>query len=670
MFPDLRRGAARQVQSTSQTLSAPVGVLGKRAVAATSYLALVVIVVGIALRFWHLGADPAYGAWVGYIPDEGRWVEGARGLVLHASTPAGLAMMHTIVAPVFEAATFVAFEIFGVSSWSSRLFTAASGSALLIVLWVMLKRAVGPHAALFGLALLAFQPDLFAISRMAIPEVPSIVVVLGAYWLITDYLSETRPRTRLLLAGLVTLCATGLKFNNAFFLVIGIAMIVFADARPTSIRTRLANSVIYCVPAFSAAVLAIVGALLLLGTQAVLVNLSPVSDALSVLVQPAALFQMVSGLFEGGFTWTVNVWAMGVWFSALCGVVGITRHVDLAGRTHLRASAVWIALYAPLTMALAYFPVYYKIHVLLPILINVCCGLSVLHRVGLSAIIAGTVATRGWRGIVSRCLLVVPSAVFFGSVLLQRAGAVGLDTVRLSTSLIVLAAAIALLAIVVVWKRDSARLTSFFLLFPALTLPVVVLVSTTTSVPFWPSGSGDTGLTLRVMALLLIAVVATTTRPATWASRQWHSLTAAVALVIFGWTAVRAASDYVTPRYTIEEASRDLGTVLAACDSIAAIRSEGMFINNRLVYGHAYNRASCIVVRQLLPGEHREPITLRNEMSGRITVLDQLEATYRLVKTYPLWIAPSFCEPRGVELADCKMRVNAYVRSGTALHSF
>src|SRR5262249_59793581 len=45
-------------------------------------LVLLVLVVGVVLRFARLGADPYYYEWNGYITDEGRWIAHARALRL------------------------------------------------------------------------------------------------------------------------------------------------------------------------------------------------------------------------------------------------------------------------------------------------------------------------------------------------------------------------------------------------------------------------------------------------------------------------------------------------------------------------------------------------------------------------------------------------------------
>jgi hypothetical protein len=632
----------------------------------TAGLATVVILAGAALRLWHLDADPAYGAWLGYIPDEGRWVEGARGLVLHDAAPTSLSLLHLAVAPLFEAAAFVAFQLFGVSIWSSRIFSALSGSAILVLLWLMLIRSVSPGAAVFGLALLAFQPDFFAISRLAIPAVPSMLLELTAYWLITEHIArghKDRVRTRLLLAGLITAAAVGVKLSSAYFALIGAAIVVVADRREVSVRERLVNVVAYGLPLIGVAAF---GALLLLeGAEPRIGDLGAFSQVVSQLVRPAAAFQIVNRLFDGGFLWTVSVWATGLWLSILVWAARTVHPVTDRERTHLIASAIWIGLYTPLILALAYFPVYYAIHILIPMAVCVSCGLSIFLRIGPSAIATGLLAKRGLPGIVWRMLLVAPSAVFLGSPLLQLWGVIGFDHTRLSRTAIAVVASVVVLTTFATLMRDSTRLISFFLAWPPLCLSLLVLSSTVASVQFWPGAADKMALAVRVSALVLMAVLAANVRLLNWERRRWAQLSVVAAALVFGSTAIKAASLYVTPRYTLLEASRDLGQLLADCDSIASVRSEGLFNNNRLPYGHSLGLARCVVVRQVVVGNHLEPIMLRDEVSGATSVFDEHQPLgYELLKTYPLWVDPAYCRPRGIAPSACEMRVNAFVPPG------
>ena len=111
------------------------------------------VLIGVLLRTVYLDADPDYYAWIGYITDEGRWIETARSLIL-VGNPADYGFnVHFWVAPLFQLAHVPVFALLGVSFWSSRLLSSLAGSALLVWLAVRLRDRVpfrwhaGPHAS-------------------------------------------------------------------------------------------------------------------------------------------------------------------------------------------------------------------------------------------------------------------------------------------------------------------------------------------------------------------------------------------------------------------------------------------------------------------------------------------------------------------------------------------
>jgi hypothetical protein len=381
------------------------------------------------------------------------------------------------------------------------------------------------------------------------------------------------------------------------------------------------------------------------------------------LVGIAEPYQIFNRLFAGGFGWTLSVWGIGVWISLLGWAVRTLYPIPREEQTHLIASAIWIGLYAPLIFVLNYFPVYYAILVLIPMAISVSCGLSVIQRIGPSAIITGLVAKRGLQSLVWRTLLVIPSAVFLGSAVLQFWGLIGFDHTRLSRSVLALVASIAVLATVALVLKNLRRVTAFFLLFPVLCLALLVALSSVTAVQFWPGAADKMAFAVRSLVIVLVAFLATRESVLTWDQRRWRRLSVAVALLIYLGTVASTASLYATPRYTLRDTSRDLGSLLSPCASIAVLRSEGLFNNNNLSYGHLLGEADCLVVRQVLAGDHLEPIQTRNEISGVTRPLELRHGVeYRLIKTYPLWVAPTYCGPRGIEKSACEMRVNAYIR--------
>src|SRR5262245_19075505 len=104
--------------------------------ARSSWVVLVSLCLGIGLRLLYLDADPYYYEWIGYITDEGRWVQHARSLALQGILWGGHAHgLHLLLAPLFQLAHHLIFSLAGVNFWSTRLLTALSGSAIPVLFW-------------------------------------------------------------------------------------------------------------------------------------------------------------------------------------------------------------------------------------------------------------------------------------------------------------------------------------------------------------------------------------------------------------------------------------------------------------------------------------------------------------------------------------------------------
>jgi hypothetical protein len=67
-------------------------------------LVLIVVALGAGLRFLRLDADPHYYDWIGYITDEGRWIDQARELALFGSRNVRPSL-HVLVGPLLQAVT-------------------------------------------------------------------------------------------------------------------------------------------------------------------------------------------------------------------------------------------------------------------------------------------------------------------------------------------------------------------------------------------------------------------------------------------------------------------------------------------------------------------------------------------------------------------------------------
>jgi hypothetical protein len=182
-----------------------------------TWAALGILALGVLLRISYLDSDPYYYAWAGYITDEGRWVQNARSLALRGTLFEEPWNIHFLMAPLFQVGTYVAFVIGGVGMLTSRLLTALSGSAMLVLFWMLLRHTVKREALVLGVTLLAVQADLVMLSRMAVPEIASMLAQLASYALIVG---ERSSPGRMVLAGVVLATAVGFKATAVLVLPI------------------------------------------------------------------------------------------------------------------------------------------------------------------------------------------------------------------------------------------------------------------------------------------------------------------------------------------------------------------------------------------------------------------------------------------------------------------
>jgi predicted membrane-bound mannosyltransferase len=201
---------------------------------------IAILLVGAILRFAYLDADPDYYAWAGYITDEGRWVKHARDLVLFRQAAELDWAAHVHVAPLFHVAHVAVFKLVGVSLLTARLLTAVSGVALLLTVWLLLRRVVTPAALVAALALLAFDVDLVMLSRVSIPEMAALWLEMVAYYILV---AAPATPTRMAMAGFCLFLAVATKATVLPTLLIFSALVLVAgiwDSRRPSPRHLLA----------------------------------------------------------------------------------------------------------------------------------------------------------------------------------------------------------------------------------------------------------------------------------------------------------------------------------------------------------------------------------------------------------------------------------------------
>jgi predicted membrane-bound mannosyltransferase len=338
-------------------------------------LVLIVVALGAGLRFLRLDADPHYYDWIGYITDEGRWIDQARELALFGSSDVRPSL-HVLVGPLFQAVSYGVFRVFDVSISSSRLISAVSGSVLLAAFWLGVRRLASAPMLLVPMVMLAFAEDLILLSRIAIPEMAVMVADLFIYLMI---ISDRRRSLLLVLAGAASLITVGIKITS--LPVVGIfALLVLIQPRdPSWAQSRWRDLTL-----FLAGLLSPVA-----GVAALLAAYGPAVDGLLAravrLVDrfgvPSSLYSALAFVFDDPMAREINLWLLALW-CALAGWRAAGNLVDVVSRRVLMTSMTWAGVYAVVMLCLDYYPNRYKAHILVPMAVASAVGLSLLQRAG------------------------------------------------------------------------------------------------------------------------------------------------------------------------------------------------------------------------------------------------------------------------------------------------
>jgi hypothetical protein len=607
-------------------------------------------VAGVGLRLVHLDADPDYYAWVGYVTDEGRWIAHAREMALFGHLVNTEWLIHLMLAPLFQAASFVVFALLGVSIWTSRLLTALSGSALLVLFWLGLRRLVTPAAMLVALALLALDVDLLMLCRVAVPEVPAMLLELAVYLLLVTGFPTP---ARVFGAGLVFLALIGTKATTVFLVPV-FSAIVLLQPLPEGPHRRGSSLLLFWAGSLATGGLGL-GALALAGRAlpSLEANLGIIRGFLG-LNTPFTIFAFP---FEADFGPVFNMWALGL---CLVGVAWLARRelaVEPALRRVFLTAVGWAGLYTLLMVSLEYFPDRYRIHVLIPMAVTLAVGISIAVRVPLEAI-GTTLRARGPRGAAALTLLSLPTAALWAPVPAGLGSLVGVDATRLRLKLLCLAAAVVLIAWVVRRVAPSRPAVLRALVVFPIAGVLVWLLSQRIGLldpSFWPvPGAGPrswwvTGPAVTVLATALLARAGRAWRPARWAA-----LVPAAALCYGGLVVARVVPSYLHPHYTLRDTSRALGATLAAGpDLVVASRTEGLFTGNALPYRSTLGRT--------WPARMPERIVIAFRFDDPE---DLLRRDYTLIATYRLFVSPEYEDEHSPTLDTVNHQefVKVYVR--------
>jgi hypothetical protein len=598
-------------------------------------LAFIVVAIGSALRFAYLDADPDYYAWAGYITDEGRWVAHARDVALFGRivNTDWLLHLHLFLAPLFQAISVVTFELLGVSIWAARLPSALAGSLVLVLFWLLLRRVATPAGLLVGLFLIALDVDLIELSRLAVPEMTAMLAQLAVYAVIVTRRPTTR---RMLAAGLLLACAVAIKATVLPTAIIFSAIILFQPIEDSHNAGRLRHLLMLW-----AGLLSPLPLLLLLAATcchahalAVVANVGLLGPFLEL----TKAYGAASFFFTGIFAPTLNIWMVGFCFSLAAWLLRPRAEIDPALRRHFVSSAIWSGFYLPIMLSLDYFPERYKVHVLVPLAINIAAGVS-LATVGGRAPASPTEARPSTaRRLIVLALAAVPAAAVWAPALAGIALRMGVDATRFRIQLVCVLVA----GILTAWsaRRFSSVSRPPLMLF---VFPIAAIIGWMVCVRvdldagrFWPVPGGNSvawwTAGLPITAAATTGLVAISRQ---WTRERWLRLVPAAALCYAVLGVARIAPAYVAPTFTIAQASRSLGRSLASATGlIATANAEGLFNDNTLPY-------RAIVGRTWPPyrPEFLVTVFVFNDPQGL------LGSEYCLAASYPLYTSPEAARP-------------------------
>ena len=546
-------------------------------------------------------------------------------------------LFHLLLAPLFQAANFAVFKLLGVSIWTARLVTALSGSAVLIVFWLGLRRVVTPQAMLVGLALLACEVDLVMLSRVAIPEMPAMLLELLVYVVLV----AGRPSwIRLFGAGLLLLATVAMKATTLPMAAIFSVIVLYLPLEQPGER-RWRRLVIFWA-GFLAPILLTVPIWISFAwryVSAIQVNIRFVEQFLGV----SNPYWFPAFAFESDFAPAFNAWAVGACF-VMIGWLAIEKEtVDPRLRRYFVTSAIWYVMFGVIMVGTHYFPHRYQVHILIPMAVSIATGVSIVQGAAFTGLRDALSLMTGSRRALVVGLLSLPTAAFWAPGVAGVIAFVGVDAARLRIKLACFAVALLATAWVARRRALGGESVRFFFVFPIVGLLgwLVSLRAGFTGSSFWPvAGGGHAGwwsVGLPVAALLA-GLLARIGRG--WDTQRWVALIPAAALCYAVLSVVRIAPSYVHPHYSIKHTSEQLGLSLAGSTaSIASSRTEGLFNGNTLPYlGVSFRR---------WPRQDPDVIVIGFRFGDPEKLL---EREYSLIATYRLFVSPEYEDERSVTL--------------------
>jgi hypothetical protein len=619
-------------------------------------LPFLIVFLGCLLRLVWLDADPDYHVWIGYITDEGRWVENLRSLFLDESLVLAYDNIHLLLAPLFHTVNYLFFLVLDLDRWSARLFTALCGSAIVVLFFFSLRRHVGVPALALGVTMVAFQEDLVMLSRVCVPEMPALFLGFAAFILLV----QGSSRYATVSAGFFVSAGLAMKATLAPILpLLGIIALFRNDRLRGPMRTLVyfSTPVVACgvVGAFAAIALAPGSAANLNGALAKNVT------TIAKFVELNTVYNTISFFFYSTLAPTINVWLLGVWVGALVWLAAPEAFTP-AVRRWLCAALVWAIGFAVPALTLHYFPDRYKVQILLPLALLVTFSANGLQTIGLRDLSQRLGSLSGGPRLLFAALMGLPWAVLIAPMLVGLVAYVGLD-IDVNRVLVKLLCMATLWLILALLLHRASSVWIMPLLVVAVVAAIVWLGGHRLfGWPFWPT-TADPFLPWSAVALAIGAALWWPLKGS--AMKRVDFLIVATAIVYACVSAIPYGAALVHPEFTLREVSEQLGKTLGD-GPVASYRADGLFLDNDVRYESHYR----LSWRDSLPPfvVKLEDLKWDTRYGGRAN--EAINSCYRPLESYWIHVSSRYPEPVIVTVYGLLTSPEAKAPRGAGTHTF
>jgi len=556
---------------------------------AESLLLWVFVAAACVARFIHLDSDPKFEYWIFYVEDEGRWIETARNLALFGDLGLyGISKLHLVLSPLFQAVNYTVFELAGVSFWSARLWTAACGAAIVFFSFLLLRRIASGVPLYLGLTVLAFEPLTLSLSRVALPEVPSLLFTLLAFIVICIW---QRRILGAVFGGLFMAIAISMKCTTMLMVPAFLLMVALSGV-PESARQRLLRCSVFLLGVL---IPAIIGAAVALAAG--IINAETLTELWRVLRGFLALGSpyTIGDRFAGSNTeyGNVNLLLLGTWVCSWILLFRKEYRGTPLGEIY-ELSGIWAAGWLIVWGSMEYTPPRYSVHFILPLAIHLVAGLALWRAIGLARVLARINAFRTRWGIALFAWLVLPAAVMVSPAIMTLAGLAGAPNDRLAYKLFAIVAIAVVLVVRARATRPAGGAVTGFIAFAVVAALLGVTIDQVGAIVLSRSAAE------RVLPLVKLAMLGSVAwyclaRSASIAGLLERTSAKALAcsLALAGLF-LQSAPELLQPTYSIRDASRDAARQFPDAVLLQSSGAGALLLETRIPYRDAVSHDTVV----------------------------------------------------------------------------